>query len=408
MSSDTVTYHTLGNGLRVVHRLVPGDVECCGVAVNAGSRDESPLHYGLAHFVEHTIFKGTGRRRSHHIINRMETVGGEINAYTTKEETFVYAIFPKGNLTRAAELIADLVTGSTFPADELEREREVVADEINSYLDSPSEAVYDDFEDMVFAGSQLGHNILGSTDTLRHFDSATCRDYLHRYYTAPEMVFFYAGSTPADRLFRTAERYYSHIDSRPAPKCRQIPATVTPFCTTTHVDTHQSHIIIGAPVGSLYDADRYPVALLTNILGGPGMNSRLNVSLRERRGLVYSVDASTSLFTDCGLMTVYFGCDPSDAARCRRLVMTELSRMATDTIPERTLNRAKTQYLGQLVIASANIEQLALSTARATLFHGRAALPDEITDRIMSVTPGDIRSAAAATAPSRCSTLIFT
>lgn len=409
MGNDSITYLTLDNGLRVVHRSVPGNVECCGVAVNAGSRDETPGQYGLAHFVEHTIFKGTTRRRSHHIINRMETVGGELNAYTTKEETLVYALFPKGNLTRAAELIADLVTASVFPDEELDKEREVVADEINSYLDTPSEAVYDDFEDLIFAGSQLGHNILGTTATLDNFDSAACRSYLTRHYTASAMVFFYAGSTPAAEVFRTVGRYYNAVSpAQPAPHIvRTAPVPVIPFDEHRQVDTHQSHVIIGSPIGSMYSPDRHAMALVNNILGGPGMNSRLNVSLRERRGLVYSVDSSTSLFTDCGLLTIYFGCDVDDLKQCRRLVMSELDRMATDRMSPRQLESAKRQYLGQLVIASANIEQLAISTGRATLYHGRAALPAEIRDRFMSITPDNILDAAARIAPAHCSALTF-
>ncbi len=407
MTDNKITYHTLLNGLRVVHRYHPGAVECCGVAVNAGSRDEDSDRLGIAHFVEHTIFKGTSRRRSHHIINRMETVGGELNAYTTKEETMVYTLSPAGNLVRAAELIADLVSSSIFPADEIDREREVVADEINSYLDSPADAVYDDFEDLIFAGSQLGHNILGTTEMLAGFDTEACREYLHCFYTAPDMVFFYTGPAAVSRVIAVATRYFSSLPSRDAAGCRVEPAVVSPFSVDRTIDSHQAHNIIGARVGSMYSPSRHATALLTNILGGPGMNSRLNVALRERRGLVYSVDASTALFTDCGLMTIYFGCDPDDVSRCRHLVMNELDRLAQNSLTESQLARAKRQYLGQLVIASASIEQLALSTARATLYHNRALVASEIAECINAITPEDLRQAAELTAPVNCSTLTF-
>lgn len=402
---ELFTYHRLPNGLMIVHRRCEGPVEYCGLTVNAGSRDETPDRHGLAHFVEHTIFKGTDRRRSWHIINRMEAVGGELNAFTTKEETTLYSVFPTGNLARAMELQADLVTRSRFPRPEIDREREVVADEINSYLDSPSEAIFDDYDDLIYAGSELGHNILGTTTSIEAFNPEICHDFLSQHYVPSNMVFFHMGETAPDRVFRTAERHLAQLD-HPSPGRRRIAPPLLPvFDITRPIDSHQAHTVIGARIPGIYSDRRYAVALLSNILGGPGMNSLLNIALRERRGMVYAVDASTALYTDCGTFTIYFGCDPEDTSRCRRIVNGQLRRLADAQLSRRALDAAKKQYIGQLTVASDNREQLALSTARATLYHGRALAPREVAERINAVSPQELQEAASLIVPERCSIL---
>ena len=405
--NNIYTYHTLTNGLRIVHRQAKSGVEYCGVAVNVGSRDEATEHFGLAHFVEHTIFKGTTHRRSWHIINRMEAVGGELNAYTTKEETMLYSIFPSGNLNRAIDLIADLVTSSQFPLSELDKEREVVADEINSYLDSPSEAIYDDFEDLIFKGSSLGHNILGNTSTIATFTPEVCQNYLARYYTGPNMVFFYMGSERPTKVFRLAEKHFSGLSNQLAPINRTTPTKVAPFDIKNNLGNHQCHTIIGAPIEGMYSPQRYATALFTNILGGPGMNSLLNISLRERRGLVYTVEASSAMFTDCGAMAIYFGCDHDDLNRCRRLVMNQLDSLASKSLTSKQIEAAKKQYLGQLIVASENREQAAISTARSMLYHNRVAASQEILERINAITPEQVQQIAQSIAENT-STLSFT
>lgn len=402
---NNIAYHTLPNGLRMVYRHAQSGVEYCGIAVGVGSRDEAPGYYGLAHFVEHTIFKGTDKRRSSHIINRMETVGGELNAYTTKEETMIYSVFPKGNLSRAVELIADLVTNSRFPAIELDKEREVVADEINSYLDSPSEAIFDDFDDLIFAGSQLGHNILGTEDSLATFTSEVCRDYLRRHYIPSNMVFFYMGATSVDTVIKNVTRYLGSMSSSHYSPNRVAPVVAPAFDITRKIDSHQSHTVIGARLPGMYSPLRYPLALLVNMLGGPGMNSLLNVALRERRGLVYTVDASLSMFTDVGAMMIYFGCDPADAKRCRRLVYNQLDRLASTTLSDKAVNAAKRQYLGQLAVASENREQVALSIGRSMLYHGKVFSNSETEELINAITPQQLNEAARLIAPSTLSTL---
>jgi len=396
MKEQTISYRTASSGLRMVHLHVPGAaVGYCGVAVLVGSRDEDAAHRGLAHFVEHTIFKGTKRRSPWHIINRMEAVGGELNAYTTKEETVVYSVFPSGNLSRAAELIADLTANSRFPEHELDKEREVVADEIDSYLDSPSEAVFDDFEDLIFAGSPLGHNILGTREAIDRFDSTTCRDYLRRWYVPGNMVVFYAGNSGADRVFDLLEKRFD-ILSGPTPQHNHAtPAVADVFECHKTIDSHQCHTIVGARCCPFDSPERYTLALLTNILGGPGMNSLLNIALRERRGLVYTVEASTGLFSDCGSLAIYYGCDPDDNARCRKIVTDTLHAVADGYMTHHRLETAKKQYLGQLVIASENLENRILGIARQTLLRGHALGNSLIIDSIRAVTPEQIAAMAA-------------
>ena len=389
------------SGLRVACTRIPGArVEYCGVAVRAGSRDDGPEHPGLAHFVEHTIFKGTQLRSSWHIINRMERVGGELNAYTTKEETVVYTAAPAGNAARAIELLADLVTNSRFPDSELDKEREVVADEINSYLDTPADAVYDDFEERIFAGSPLAHNILGNDSALAAFDSGLCRAYLKKWYAADNMSFFYSGSASPDRICSLIDKFFSRLPLKAAEHpAAPVAALEAPFDIIVGTDTHQAHTVMGARTPGLYGNNRYPLALLTNILGGPGMNSRLNVALREKRGYVYSVEASTSTFTDCGEFNIYFGCDPKDLARCKELAVAEIDRLAQAAMSASALAMAKKQYIGQLAVAGDSRESAAIATGRAMLFYGRVLSPAEITERVQAVSADELMLCAQSLLP---------
>ena len=259
-------------GMRLGRRHAPLVLEYFGVAVNSGSRDERQGEFGLAHFVEHTIFKGTGRRRACHIINRMESVGGDLNAYTSKEETNVYSVFPRGHLARAIDLIADLLMDSRFPLKEIEREREVVRDEIDSYLDSPSEAVYDDFEDLFFKGSQLGHNILGTDADLDRFTPDVCRDYLTGNFHGGRMVAYYLGPESPARVLAKVSRGFEGMRPSGNQLMRVAPLPSERFDIRRDTDTHQSHTVVGAALPGLGNPQRDAIALVTNILGGPGMN----------------------------------------------------------------------------------------------------------------------------------------
>lgn len=403
--TDFVTDFILPGGLRCVHLLLPRSaVGYFGVAVRAGSRDEnvSDGEAGLAHFVEHTIFKGTARRSSWHIINRMEAVGGELNAFTTKEDTVIYTAFPRGNLSRAIELVADLTFDSIFPEAEINREREVVADEIDSYRDQPSEAVWDDFEDMVFAGTALGHNILGTAGTLAEFSGSKCRSWLDRFYCSSRMVAFYAGSVSADVFRRYMERYFNTVPSGCDSVVVSAPGVISgmpPKCECRIYDSHQANTVLGCVLPHMEMPERTVLAILSNILGGPGMNSLLNVALREKRGLVYTVESNVSMFTDCGLFNVYYGCDPDDNDLCASLVRQQIDKLASVPLSARKLAAAKKQYLGQLVLSNENRENRIIAIARAVLMRGRALSASEIRGLVEAVSPDDICSMAGRLLP---------
>ncbi len=408
LANPEISYHTLPNSLRIAHLYAPHScAEYCGIICRVGSRDELPHEHGLAHFVEHTIFKGTKHRRSMHIINRMESVGGELNAYTTKEETVIYSAFPANNLNRATELIADLIENSIFPESELLKEREVVADEINSYLDNPSEAVFDDFDDLLFANSSLGHNILGTEKHLTTFSPEICRQYLSRYYVPGNMVFFYAGPTKMQNVCKIVERHFGNMVDKPITRnFVQDEVTVNPIFNSTHdVDSHQAHTIVGARIPGLFSSQRYEIAMLTNILGGPGMNSILNLALREKRGLVYSVDASTANYSDAGAFTIYYGCDTADVKLCHNIINREIQKLIDTPFSAKKLEQYARQYIGQLTLTNENREQLALSLGRSVLYFGKANMPSETAKRILSVTPQQMLDVAQFIAPQLCSTL---
>lgn len=279
--------HTFENGLRIVHKQIQGDVSYCGFFINTGTRDELSNEFGMAHFVEHMLFKGTKKRRSFQIINRMETVGGELNAYTNKEETVIYSTFLEQHFERAFELLSDLVFNSEFPENEIEREIDVILDEINSYEDSPSELIFDEFENIVFDNSQIGHNILGDPSSLETFDSKLAKEFVRRNYRPQEIVFFSVGKTDLKKILRIANKYIISGNSfSPEKQQRILPSFTKANIRLEHRDTIQAHAMIGGRAYGIHDTKRKTLSLLNNILGGPGMNSRLNISLREKRGYV--------------------------------------------------------------------------------------------------------------------------
>ena len=403
----SITYHTLTNGLRLVHVNMPTQVAWCGLAINAGSRDEIDGHHGLAHFVEHTIFKGTSHRRAWHILNRMERVGGELNAYTTKEGTMLYSVFPKQYLDRAVDLLADLVQWSVFPQDELDRERDVVLEEAASYRDTPSDAVYDDFEDFLFAGTELGHNILGKKEDLENLTREDCLRYLKTLYVPTNMAFFSVGPENPERVFRLAEKCFGSMSHAMAPRHRMVPAVNPSFHKVITIGTHQAHTIVGTRVPDMNHPLRYALMLLNNILGGPGMNSLLNVELRERRGYVYTVESTLSLLSDCGWMEIYLGCDPDDVRSSLRVIDRITARLAHEVLPERKLEAYKKQYCGQLVVAADSTEFMAMRAGRGLLYHGKVATIDDTIASIQAVTPQQILQVAAFLQADRLSSLTF-
>ena len=385
---------TLKNGLRLIHKPTQSAVSYCGFTINAGTRDEEEAYSGLAHFVEHTIFKGTTHRRASHILNRMEVVGGELNAYTAKEETVVYSVFPGAHLSRAMQLLGDLIADSQFPEKELSKEREVVADEINSYRDTPSELIYDEFESALFEGCSLGRNILGNVESLHAMTSAVARQFLTDHYTPGNMVFFFMGATPFSQVQHLAERYFGDL-SRPTKELPRIlkPASA-PFSKTLCLDTHQSHVIIGARAYDLFDKRRRVLLLLNNILGGPGMNSVLNVSLREKRGYVYTVESSVTSYTDTGLFAIYFGTDHRYTQPCIDLVKKELRRLREQRLSPARLAAAKRQFIGQIEVSTDNSENVALALGKSFLRYGHFDSLAEIAEQIESITSDNLLEVA--------------
>ena len=402
-----IYYHTLSNGLRLVHVRTTKQVAWCGLAINAGSRDERFGQYGLAHFVEHTIFKGTKHRRAWHILNRMERVGGELNAYTTKEGTMLYSVFPHEHLDRAIDLLADLVQWSVFPADELDRERDVVLEEAASYRDTPADAVYDDLEDLLFEGSELGHNILGKKEDLERLTQEDCMHYLKALYVPTNMAFFSVGPERPERVFRIAERCFGSMNHVMAPRHRITPLESDPFRKVMQIGTHQAHTIVGARLPDMNHPLRFALMLLNNILGGPGMNSLLNVELRERRGYVYTVESTLTLLSDCGWIEIYLGCDPDDVRSSLRVIERITTRLGEQQMSARRLDAYKKQYCGQLNVAADSTEFMAMRAGRGLLYHGALATVDDTIARIQAVTADEIAQAAAYLNANRLSSLTF-
>ena len=386
--------HILSNGLRIVHLPSVSPVSYCGFAINAGTRDEAANEFGLAHFVEHMIFKGTEKRKSWHILNRMENVGGELNAYTTKEETFVYSIFMEEHFRRAFELLTDLVFHSQFPEQEIEKEVDVILDEINSYEDSPSELIYDEFENLLFEGHALGHNILGNEQSLLSFDTNTGKSFLRRFYVPENMVFFSMGRIPFKKVIQMAESLLSDIDYPMVSRNRVIPEKIVSVNRQVHKDTHQAHVLIGGRAYSMYNEKRLSLFLLNNLLGGPGMNSRLNISLREKHGLVYNVESNVTSYTDTGVATIYFGTDPKNKNKAIRLVHKELDRLREQKLSTTQLSAAKKQLIGQLGVSGDNREGLFLGLGKSFLHYNRYDTLPEVFAKVEKLTAEQIQEVA--------------
>ena len=400
--------HTLSNGLRIIHEPSSSKVAYCGFAVDAGTRDEAENEQGMAHFVEHLIFKGTRKRKAWHILNRMENVGGDLNAYTNKEETVIYSAFLTEHFGRALELLADIVFHSTFPQNEIEKETEVIIDEIQSYEDTPSELIFDDFEDMIFRNHPLGRNILGRPDLLKKFRSEDAMAFTSRFYQPSNMVFFVLGDFNFQKIVRQVEKLLVDLPLVTVENQRTIPPLYVPEQLVVHKETHQAHVMIGSRGYNAYDDKRTALYLLNNILGGPGMNSRLNVSLRERRGLVYTVESNLTSYTDTGAFCIYFGTDPEDVDTCLKLTYKELKRMRDVKMTASQLMAAKKQLIGQIGVASDNNENNALGMAKTFLHYNKYESSESVFRRIEALTAeGLLEVANEMFAEEYLSTLIY-
>ena len=402
--------YTLENGLRVIHLPSTSQVVYCGYQIAAGTRDERSGEEGLAHFCEHMTFKGTQRRHALQIINALEGVGGELNAFTNKEDTVFYAAISKEHFPKAVDLLTDIVFHSTYPQHEIEKEVEVICDEIESYNDSPAELIYDEFENILFEGHPLGHNILGQAEHIRTFTTEDALRFVRRCYRPDKTVFFVYGDIDFKRLIKTLKNadLPEKSDSLTHQDLMKEPESSIDQTITHHRGTHQAHVMIGTRGYRYDDPRRLKLYLLNNIIGGPGMNARLNLSLRERRGLVYTVESTMVCYGDTGLWSIYFGCDHHDVKRCLRLVRTELDRMMQKPLSARQLSAAKRQLKGQIAIACDNREQFALDFGKSYLHHGQERNLKALYRHIDTITAVEIQQTACELfAADRLTTLIF-
>lgn len=394
---DMMKYNiaTLDNGLRIIHLPNTSKIAYCGYQIKAGTRNEKPGDEGLAHFCEHVTFKGTQTHTSTAIINKLESVGGDLNAFTNKEDTVFYSAIPVEHFAKAVDVLSDIVFYSIFPQEEIDKEVEVICDEIESYNDSPAELIYDEFENLVFKGHPLGHNILGSADRVRGFATADAMRFTQQYYRPDNTIFFVYGNIDFKRLVKTLEKLTPKQQQESVVDEALVVANgKLPELTILNHDTHQAHVMIGNRAYSATHPLRIPLYLLNNMLGGPGMNARLNVILRERRGLVYSVESSMVCYGDTGLWSVYFGCDPHDVNRCVRLVKGEFKRLMEKPLPEKTLAAAKRQIKGQLAVACDNNENFAIDFGKSFLHFGDEKDIEKLYQKIDAVTAEQIQQVA--------------
>ena len=419
--------YTLDNGLRIIHLPSTSQVVWCGYDLAVGSRDELPGEEGLAHFCEHMTFKGTEHRSSLQVINTLESVGGELNAFTNKEDTVFYAAVTKEHFTKAVNLLTDIVFHSQYSQHEIDKEVEVICDEIESYNDSPAELIYDEFENLLFQDHPLGHNILGKAELLHTFTTADALRFVHCHYRPDNAVFFVYGNVDFKRLVKNLQLTVGGLSScDPAlasGKAERTDYTLgrkddglanisSVSCKQSTVNreigTHQAHVMLGTRAYRYENPRRMTLYLLNNIIGGPGMNARLNLSLRERHGLVYTVESSMAAYSDTGVWSVYFGCDHHEINRCLRLVRKELDRVMLRPLSASQLMAAKRQLKGQLAIACDNREQFALDFGRNYLHHGYERDLDILFGKIDAVTAEDIRQVAGELFPAEnLTTLIF-
>lgn len=395
LTTDHIQTLTLSNNIRLLHVYEDVPIALCGYAINAGTRDELDHEQGLAHFVEHMLFKGTTHRRPFHIINRLESVGGQLDAYTTKEETFIYATIPNKYTSRALDLLYDLIHHSTFNQTELEKEREVILDEIQSYNDSPSELIYDEFEELLFPHDALGRNILGTAQCLEGYTAEDLKAFTKRCHTTDQMVLFYIGDMPFKQWVKLVEKQYSGTGAI-TPTTRSFKRTIPKIGTSAIIkrekDTSQAHCMMGCEALRLEDSDRVGLILLNNILGGPMMSSRLNISIREHHGLSYGIESSITCYSDTGLLNIYFGCDPKHVKRCLSLVNIELAKLRNHPLTPRALALAQKQILGQDLIGNQNIENRILAIAKGFLHTNRFQTKETIRAQVEAVTSEQLQT----------------
>ena len=416
--------YTLDNGLRIIHLPSDSKVVYCGYQINAGTRNEEPGEEGLAHFCEHVTFKGTERRKAWHILNCLESVGGDLNAYTNKEGTVYYSAILKEHIARAVDLLTDIVFHSVYPQAEIDKEVEVICDEIESYNDSPAELIYDEFENIIFKGSPLGHNILGTAEQVRSFKTEDALRFTRKLYRPDNAIFFAYGDIDFKKLVRLLKKSFLSEERTVKSEKFNSPEAQTQFniqhstFNTQHSfegqtivmqkNTHQAHVMIGTRAYDVNDSRRMPLYLLNNMLGGPGMNAKLNLALREHNGLVYTVESTMVAYGDTGVWSIYFGCDEHDVKRCLRLVRKELDKFMQKPLSEAQLKAAKKQIKGQIGVACDNRENFALDFGKSFLHYGWEKNVDRLYEQVDEITAEQIQAVAKELFDKdRLTTLIF-
>ncbi|WP_439423439.1 M16 family metallopeptidase [Segatella copri] len=426
--------YILDNGLRIIHLPSDSKVVYCGYQINAGTRNEEPGEEGLAHFCEHVTFKGTERRKAWHILNCLESVGGDLNAYTNKEGTVYYSAILKEHIARAVDLLTDIVFHSVYPQAEIDKEVEVICDEIESYNDSPGELIYDEFENIIFKGSPLGHNILGTAEQVRSFKTEDALRFTRKLYRPDNAIFFAYGDIDFNKLVRLLKKSFLSEERRVkseettfgdrresqfnSPEAQaQFNIQHSTFNTqhsfegqtiVMQKNTHQAHVMIGTLAYDVNDSRRMPLYLLNNMLGGPGMNAKLNLALREHNGLVYTVESTMVAYGDTGIWSIYFGCDEHDVKRCLRLVRKELDKFMQKPLSEAQLKAAKKQIKGQVGVACDNRENFALDFGKSFLHYGWEKNVDRLYEQVDEITAEQIQAVAQELFDKdRLTTLIF-
>lgn len=382
--------YRLPNGIRGIHRVTKNRVAHCALVVNSGSRDERPSEYGLAHFTEHALFKGTKKRKAWRVNCRLENLGGELNAFTTKEDITIHATTLKHDFTKAVELIADISFNSIFPQKELDIEKEVIYDEINSYKDSPSDMIYETFEDMIFADSELGHSILGSRAQLKKFSGESVENFMKRTHTTDQMVFSSIGNISYKNIEKITTKHFAEINSSTRDFERVAPSTYKPFDKCLSKNIHQTHCVIGNRAYSIMEERRLPLALLINILGGPAANSLLNIEVREKRGLSYNIEATYTPFGDSGFAAIYFSSDHAHADNCIEIINKQMDMLTKTAISSRRLAQAKRQFAAQLAISMESNEGYMLGAGKSFLSHDDVDTMESVYRKIESITAADM------------------
>lgn len=400
--------YELENGIRVIHHPIKNRVAHCGFIINTGTRDEKLPENGMAHFIEHSIFKGTKNRKSHHILNRIDNVGGEINAYTTKEKTCIYASFTNEYLERASELLSDILFNSIFPEKELEKEKEVIIDEIYSYQDNPFEQIYDDFEEFIFENHPLGMNILGTVDSVKSISREKILTFIENNYSPDQIIFSIVGDFTEKKIQTIIKKYLTENIYKTKQIERTSFSNYSPFTKTIEKNVYQAHCMIGNLAYSSQHKNKIDFILLNNILGGPAMNSRLNMGIREKHGLTYNIESTYNTYSDVGVVGIYLGTDVKHLDKSINLVHKELKKLRTIQLSSSQLQKAKQQLIGQITLAEENKSNVMIGLGESLLFYNKVDSLEEVYQKINDVSSSNLLEVANDIFdPNQLSTLIY-